>query len=223
MARLSLILCLFGSFIKGGISLFIDGCPMYGCRPSGSFSFYFQVPQGNASIQWMSDFVFDPVPIPLGCVSDSVNIVCLSNGPFSEDKGYISLFNENGTIKWRDRKLNFPTLPLLDNYGDVTGSDGKKLVHYDANGKSYPTIPCEGLLPIFNMALVGDSFLLLVSQKGMIVVRETNGVPVGSLTLNATLGGVNGTYLPIAQPVINEQRFYILTQFSPLDTNIRNL
>ncbi|XP_045190958.1 uncharacterized protein LOC123547769 [Mercenaria mercenaria] len=222
MAKLGLILYLIGSFFQYGFSLFIDGCPMAGCRPSGSFSFYLQVPRENVSIKWLTDFVLDPLPSALGCVSDSVNIICPSNGPFSEDKGYMSLFNENGTIKWRDRKLHFPTLPLLDNYGDVTGSDGIKLVHYDADGKSYPSIPCEGLAPLFNMALVGNTFLLLVSQNGMVVVRETNGVPVGSLTLNATFGGINGTYLPIAQPVINEQRFYLLTEFAPLQGITRN-
>lgn len=222
MAKLSFILVLFGSITHCGFSLFIDGCPMSGCRPSGSFSMYLQVARENASIKWLTDFLFDPAPTPLGCVADSVNIVCPSNGPFSEDKGYVSLSTENGTIKWRDRKLNYPTLPLLDNNGDVTGSDGKKLVYYDANGKSYPTIPCADLLPIFNMAIVGDTFLLLVSHNGMIVVRQTNGVPVGYLTLNATLGGVNGTYLPIAQPVINKQRFYLLTKFSPLNSRVRN-
>lgn len=217
MGSLFLGIYFLGFVTHQGLSLFIDGCPMFGCRPSGSFSLYLQVPKENVSVKWMSDFALDPVPNALGCVSDSVSIICPSNGPFSEDKGYVSLFTENGTLRWRDRKLHFPTLPLLDNNGDVTGSDGKKLVHYDSDGKNYPSIPCDGLYPLFNMALVGDSYLLLVSANGFIVVRQTNGVPVGSLTLNATYDGVNGSYLPIAQPVINKQRFYLLTEFSALE------
>lgn len=221
MGSLFFSLYFLGFVSHHGLSLFIDGCPMFGCRPSGSFSFYLQVPKDNVSVNWVSNFVLDPVPRPLGCVSDSVSIVCPGNGPFSDEKGYFSLYTENGTIRWRDRKLHFPTLPLLDNFGDVTGSDGIKLIRYDADGKVYPAIPCDGLYPLFNMALVGDSFLLLVSEKGLIVVRETNGVPVGSLTLNATYGGVNGTYIPIVQPVINEMRFYLLTEFIELqDTHL---
>lgn len=208
------IVCYLCCILSTATALFIDGCPMYGCRPSGSFSFYLQVPKPNASLNWVSNLQMDPIPNPLGCVSDSSNIVCQSNGVFPDEQGYISL-QHNGSIAWRDKLLHFPPLPIIDNYGDVTGSDGDKLVHYDQNGKTYPAIPCHNLKPIFSMALVGDSDLLLVSGNGNIVVRETNGIPVGSLTLNATVKGTNGTFVPIAQPAINsnENRFYLLTSF----------
>ncbi|XP_060598603.1 uncharacterized protein LOC132752309 [Ruditapes philippinarum] len=199
--------------------LVIDGCPLFGCRPSGSFSFYLQVPRENVSFKWSSSFVLDPVPNALGCVADSVNIICPSNGPFSEDKGYISLFIENGTIRWRDRVLHFPTLPLLDNYGDVTGSDGEKLVHYDRDGKLYPIIKCYGLNPMFSMQLVGTMYLLLVGEQGGLVVRDTNAIPVAEIFLNDTVQRTNGTFLPISQPVVNGQRFYLLTEFVPESEN----
>lgn len=197
-------------------TLFIDGCPMYGCRSAGSFSFYSQVPKSTPSVKWITDFHMDPVPYPLGCVSNSANIVCQSSGVFEDEQGYISL-RQNGTLSWRDKLLHFPLLPILDNYGDVTGSDGTKLVHYDQNGKAYPAIPCQGLRPLFNMGLVGDDFLLLVSENGNIVVRQTNGVPVGSISINTTVDGVNGTFVPVAQPVVNSNanRFYLLTVFIP--------
>ena len=207
--------------------LVIDGCPLFGCRPSGSFSFYLQVPRENVSVKWNSSFVLDPVPNALGCVADSVNIVCPSNGPFSEDKGYMSLFVENGTIRWRDRVLHYPTLPLLDNYGDVTGSDGENLVHYDRDGKLYPIIKCYGLKPMFSMQLVGTMYLLLVSEQGGLVVRDTNAIPVAEIFLNATVQRTNGTFLPISQPVVNGQRFYLLTEFVPesetFDPSVLNL
>ena len=205
------------------MGLYIDGCPMYGCRPSGSFSFYLQVPTSNTSVNWVSDLKMDPLPNPLGCVSDTSSIVCQSNGVFETDKGYVSL-QHNGSIAWRDKLLQLPPLPIIDNFGDVTGSDGDKLVHYDQNGKTYPAIPCHNLKPIYNMALVGDSDLLLVSGNGNIVVRQTNGVPVGSLTLNDTVGQTNGTFVPIAQPAINsnENRFYLLTKFVPQKSRDKN-
>lgn len=196
-------------------ALYIDGCPLFGCRPSGSFSFYLNIPTSNASVNWVSSFVFDPVPNPLGCAADSVNIVCLSNGPFSEDKGYVSLYGENGTVRWRDKVLQFPTLPLLDNYGDVTGSDGNNLVHYDLFGKLYPVIKCYGLRPMFSLQLVSTIFLLLVSEQGELVVRDTNAIPVASIFLNGTVQRANGTFLPISQPVVSGSRFYLLTEFVP--------
>jgi hypothetical protein len=179
------------------------------------------------SVKWTTEFVLDPVPKALGCVADTVNIVCPSNGPFSEDKGYVSLYSENGTIRWRDHVLHFPTLPLLDNYGDVTGSDGVKLVHYDQNGKLYPIIKCYGLKPMFSMQLVGNVYLLLVSELGGLVVRDTNAIPVAEIFLNATIQNTNGTFLPISQPVVNGQRFYLLTEFVPeseeFDPSVFNL
>lgn len=213
--------------IRSTKALIIDGCPLFGCRPSGSFSFYLQVPRQNVSLKWMSDFIMDPVPNALGCVADSVNVVCPSNGPFSEDKGYVSLYVENGTIRWRDHVLHFPTLPLLDNYGDVTGSDGVNLVHYDRDGKLYPVIKCYGLKPMFSMQLVSTIYLLLVSEQGGLVVRDTNAIPVAEIFLNDTVQRTNGTFLPISQPVVNGNRFYLLTEFVPeseeFDPSVLNL
>lgn len=197
--------------------LFIEGCPLYGCRPSGSFSMYLNITRTNASIAWETSFALEPIPNALGCVANDVNIICQSNGPFQEDKGYTSLDRRTGTIQWRDKVLQFPTLPILDNYGDVTGSDGAKLVHYDADGKLYPIIPCEGLKPFIGIQLVGTDFLLLVSGNGLIVARETNAVPVGDLILNADIEGVDGTFIAMSQPVVNGNRFYMLTKFVPLD------
>lgn len=209
------ILALLLGCLKFTSGLVIDGCPLFGCRPSGSFSFYLQVPRRNVSLNWVSEFVLDPVPNALGCVADSVNIVCPSNGPFKEDKGYVSLHVENGTIRWRDHVLHYPTLPLLDNYGDVTGSDGVNLVHYDRDGKLYPIIKCYGLKPMFSMQLVSTIYLLLVSEQGGLVVRDTNAIPVAEIFLNATVQRTNGTFLPISQPVVNGNRFYLLTEFVP--------
>jgi len=205
------------SVLGAADGLFIDGCPIWGCRPSGSFSMYLDVPRKNVSVSWVSDVIMDPIPGVMGCVADSVNIVCQSNGPFKEDKGYVTLNLENGTLYWRDKLLHFPTLPLLDNYGDVTGSDGHRLVHYDADGKTYPIIKCYGLDPMFSMQLVGTTFLLLVGEQGGLVVRLTNAIPVAVIFLNATIQNTNGTFLPISQPVVNGQRFYVLTEFVPED------
>ncbi|XP_052770889.1 uncharacterized protein LOC128210576 [Mya arenaria] len=215
MDNLLVCVCVLASLIGKTNTLFVDGCPIWGCRPSGSFSLYLKVPRENASISWISELTMDPVPNPLGCVADSVNIVCQSNGPFKEDKGYVSLFVQNGTVHWRDRVLHFPTLPLLDNYGDVTGSDGRNLVHYDADGKTYPIINCCGLVPTFSMQLVGTQYLLLFGEQGGLVVRETDAIPVAVIFLHDTIQNTNGTFLPISQPVVSGQRFYLLTEFVP--------
>ena len=210
-----LFLILFDLF-RNGLPAFIDGCPAYGCRPSGSFSFYLKVPTTNVTIDWGTSFILNAVPNALGCASNTVSIICQSNGPFSDNKGYVSLKRENGEIRWRDSILVHPTLPLLDNYGDVTGSDGDNLVHYDADGKKYPKIDCGGLAPIYSIELIGSDFLLLASTKGDIVVRLTNGVPVGYIRLDDVIGDIRGTFVPIGQPVVNEMRFYVLTEFVPI-------
>ena len=197
--------------------LLIIGCPLYGCRPSGTFSMYLSVPLKNATIAWESKFAYDPVPRALGCVANDVNIICQSNGPFKEDKGYVCLDGWNGTISWRDKVLRFPTLPLMDNYGDVTGTDGISLVHYDQNGKLYPVISMKGTRPLYSLSIVSTHFMLIVSENGGLFVRELNAIPDASIFLNATVHGVKGTFITVSQPVVNESRFYILTKFVPDD------
>jgi len=198
----SLVLCAcFSSLVT---SIYIDGCPMYGCRPSGSFSFYSKVPRASASINWVSSFRYTSVPRPNDCVSISGYMVCRYNNVFKENQSYISVNVTDGTIRWNDRVLRHPPLPLLDEYGDVTGSDGITLVHNGEDGQKFPDIPCSGLTPLLNMALVRDAvqYLLLVSTNGNIVVFQTNGVPLGGLTLNATIAGVTSAFLPVSQHVI---------------------
>ena len=199
--------------------LFIIGCPLYGCRPSGTFSMYLSVPLNNATVAWETKFAYDPVPRALGCVANDVNIVCQSNGPIDEDKGYVCLNGWNGTISWRDKVLRFPTLPLMDNYGDVTGTDGTSLVHYDQNGKLYPVISMKGTKPLFSLTIVSTHFMLIVSENGGFFVRELNAIPDASIFLNATVHGIKGTFLPVSQPVVNDSRFYILTEFVPDDSS----
>ena len=63
----------------------IDGCPLYGCRPSGSFSFQQRISRSNASVHWISKGFIGPVPNALGCVGNSVLLVCQSNGPAGDD------------------------------------------------------------------------------------------------------------------------------------------
>jgi hypothetical protein len=59
----------------------IDGCPMYGCRPSGTFSFALNAPRDNVTIGWVNDYFLGPIPEALGCVGNSMTLVCQSNGP----------------------------------------------------------------------------------------------------------------------------------------------
>ena len=59
----------------------ILSCPSYGCKPSGSFSFALNYPHANASIAWSTDFFIGPIPNALGCVGNSNNIICQTNGP----------------------------------------------------------------------------------------------------------------------------------------------
>ena len=206
-------------FISSVNGLFIIGCPMHGCRPSGTFSTYLDVPQKNASIAWETKFAYDPVPRALGCAANDVNIICQSNGPFDEDKGYVCLDGGNGTISWHDKVLRFPTLPLMDNYGDVTGTDGISLVHYDQNGKLYPVISMKGTRPLYSLSIVSTHFMLIISENGGLFVRELNAIPDAAIFLNDTINGINGAFIAVSQPVVNDSRFYIMTEFVPADSS----
>lgn len=80
-----LMLLMLTNILSPGNSQSIDGCPMYGCRPSGTFSFPLDVPRSNVSIGWVADYFIGPIPEAMGCVGNSVNLVCQSNGPGPSD------------------------------------------------------------------------------------------------------------------------------------------
>lgn len=197
----------------------IDGCPMYGCRPSGTFSFSLDVPRANVTISWVNEFFLGPVPNALGCVGNSLTLVCQSNGPGPGDTGLMGLDPATGQVRWRDFVLRFPTLPILDDKGNLWGSDGANLMHYDVNGKPLaPNIPLDPLMrPLFGLQFVSPNLLLLVSETGHISTFLPDGTPMASLVLRGNVQRANGTFLPVAPAVVNENRFYVLTEFKPDD------
>ncbi|WAR02780.1 hypothetical protein MAR_009338, partial [Mya arenaria] len=189
----------------------IDACPMYGCRPSGTFSMTCDVPRDNVTVGWVADFFIGPVPDFGGCAADDAVLVCQSNGPGPADVGYMVLDKTSGALLWRDPILKFPTLPLIGIGGGFWGTDGGNLVLYDQNGKLLlPQIQLDpNMRPLFGAQYVdaGDGLILLVSEGGQIATW-----------LTGTVERSNGTFLPVAPAVTNGNRVYILTEFKPDDS-----
>ena len=60
----------------------ISGCPEYGCRPSGTFSYLINLPSEEPEVIWNT--TYEAIPNCLGCVGNINNIVCPYKGPKSE-------------------------------------------------------------------------------------------------------------------------------------------
>ncbi|KAL3886077.1 hypothetical protein ACJMK2_026100 [Sinanodonta woodiana] len=215
MTNFGHISLLIFTILPSSCGFYIDGCPLYGCRPSGTFAYQLNVPI-NATIAWVSNFFVGPLPKGQGCVGNLENLVCQSNGPGPLDVGYVAINADEGYELWRNGYLRFPTLPVMDSDGNVFGTDGDSLTLNDADGHLEPVINLKPTLrPVFNMETADDDFLLIVSEQGDITVWQTNGVPVTSTYLKGTEQGIQGTFIPIATPAVNGSRAYILTQFVP--------
>jgi hypothetical protein len=64
--------------------------------------------------------------------------------------GLMALDAATGSVRWRDFVLRFPTLPVLDEAGNLWGTDGSSLMHYDVNGKPLAQINLEPRMrPLF--------------------------------------------------------------------------
>ena len=64
--------------------------------------------------------------------------------------GLMALDVATGSVKWRDIVLRFPTLPVLDEDGNLWGTDGSNLMHYDVSGKPLTQINLEPRMrPLF--------------------------------------------------------------------------
>ncbi|XP_033757608.1 uncharacterized protein LOC117339989 [Pecten maximus] len=194
----------------------VNACPSYACNPRGSFSYSLKYPNSsqNAYIAWKSNFPIGPLPNTLGCVGNPNNIVCQSNGV--KDVGYISLDVGTGSLAWASSLLRFPVLPIMDIFGDVIGTDGHYLVMIDDSGKMLSPIKiADVLFPMYSLLISANSLILLVSRSGAVIVYETEGIPEASIWLTGTVQQTNGTFLPVAPPILHENRCYVLTEFKP--------
>ncbi|XP_060072987.1 uncharacterized protein LOC132552810 [Ylistrum balloti] len=194
----------------------VNACPSYACNPRGSYSYTLSYPNSsqNAYIAWKSNFSIGPLPNTLGCVGNPNNIVCQSNG--LKNVGYISLDVGTGSLAWASSLLRFPVLPVMDIFGDIIGTDGHYLVMIEDSGKMLQPIKIEDVLfPMYSLLISANNLVLLVSESGAVIVYETEGIPEASIWLTGTVQRANGTFLPVAAPILHENRCYILTEFKP--------
>lgn len=70
---------LMTSFFHGGGSLPVESCPMFGCRPSGTFSYDLDV-TNNVSLAWPKPFRQSESPDTLGCLGNEEIVVCQGDG-----------------------------------------------------------------------------------------------------------------------------------------------
>ena len=70
---------LMTSFFRGIGSLPVNGCPMLGCRPSGTFGFDLDI-SGQVALAWPKSFKQPSTPEALGCVGNGELIVCQGDG-----------------------------------------------------------------------------------------------------------------------------------------------
>ncbi|XP_046559461.1 uncharacterized protein LOC124268518 isoform X2 [Haliotis rubra] len=131
--------------------------------------------------------------------------------------GYVGIDADTGRVLWKDSSLINPSLPIMDISGDIIGSDGRYLTKVDGNGNvEKPVIPLDPLMtPVYSIVFGEGNILFIVSQTGELVAYLANGIPLASLVLRGNVERYNGTFHPIAQPIMKGSRAYILTQFQP--------
>ncbi|XP_048746644.2 uncharacterized protein LOC125659134 [Ostrea edulis] len=203
---------LMTSFFHGSYSLPIESCPMFGCRPSGTFSYDLDI-RSNVSMAWPKPFKQSSFPDSLGCVGNEELIVCQGDG--QTNRGYVSLNVENGSLAWSDRVLHHPTLPIMDIYGDIVGTDGSKLVKYEVDGTLEKPVINDNVSPVYSITFSDNNILAIVSKRGSLVTVESNGIPHAYMEFRGWEERMNGTFIPIAPPVVAGHRIYILTAFRP--------
>ncbi|XP_063427534.1 uncharacterized protein LOC134711036 [Mytilus trossulus] len=190
----------------------ISGCPVYGCQPSGTFSFSLELPSSEPKVIWNN--TFGPVWNSLGCVGNCNKIVCLYRG--LRIQGYVAIDKSSGKQIWYADALWNLTLPVMDMQGGIIWTDGHTMVKYEANGTQVkPSIPIPPFLYPCTTYRKWLRILVFASMAGIIFAYDTHGIPVASIPLPGTLDQVNGTFIPVSTPAIVENRVYVLTEFKP--------
>ncbi|XP_067656856.1 uncharacterized protein [Haliotis asinina] len=201
--------------VQSVVSQPVSGCPSYGCTPTGSFSLLTPsgIPRSGVKVVWTTPLSNSSGSGSrlLGCVSNDRHVVCPSQ------YGYVGIDADNGRVLWRDSTLINPSLPVMDISGDIIGSDGRYLTKVDGNGTvEKPVIPLDpSMTPVYSIVFGEGNILFIVSQTGELVAYLSNGIPLASLVLRGNVERYNGTFHPIAQPIMKGSRAYILTQFQP--------
>lgn len=194
------------------------GCPGWGCTPSGTFSLSSDLPGTTnrpVGIKWTTK-VSPGIPVGpstrLGCVScQAPSVVCATGS------GYVAVDQTKGTVIWRYDNMTSPSLPIMNLYGDVIGTDGRKLIKINADGSLEPVITIHaGLAPMYSVMLANDNLFLMTSYVDPVLIAYgTDGVPEAAYTVKDVVEMVNGTFYTITQPVISGKRAYFLMQFVP--------
>ncbi|CAG5117936.1 unnamed protein product [Candidula unifasciata] len=210
---LTIITYVCSSIVKADVN---SGCPSWGCLPSGSFSLSSGVPPANGTVKWSTEILNVRNSLQVGslrgCVSDQVAVVC------STQSGYVSMDPITGIAVWNTTSMNDPYLPIMDVYGNLIGTDQSQMVYVDREGFESTSINIADLKPAFSGMLANNSVILLTSSNTdtvQVVTYNTDGVVCGAVSLTATVGDVNGTFLPVGHPIIVGFRAYVITQFEP--------
>lgn len=88
-------------------------------------------------------------------------------------RGYTTLNPDTGMASWYGDVLKKPTLPLMDIYGDVIGTDGHNLVMFEPDGKIvkpqiylrdklYPTFRYKKNITIFLFHYIHELYLYII-------------------------------------------------------------
>ncbi|EDQ86014.1 uncharacterized protein MONBRDRAFT_28653 [Monosiga brevicollis MX1] len=164
------------------------------------------------------------VPYPEGhCVVNSGGVlVCTSSrgGPGWDNRSVPGLvaFDPEGHPLWNSTDIfNTSALPIADLNGNVFASDGFNLVALASTGQPLgpPALISPNMGNLHSLAATHNNVFVLPSTDRDVATYLTNGVPLGSMWLNATVDGCHGTYTATQSALVSGFRAVFPTQFRP--------
>lgn len=197
-----------------------SGCPQYGCLTWGSFSLSGPVPASNGAVKWSSPLesvnVSNGAVSQRGCISNQDFVVCTTH------RGYTAFDPSNGDQLWAyNSSMTSPYLPLMDIYGDVIGSDPRRMVYVSNDGKPKNPIPTKVIDPAYGLVVSNNSILLLAgthTETAQLFTYGTDGIIDAAYELRGSWERMNGTFVVCSQPIIAGSRAYLVTKFVPNGT-----
>lgn len=78
-AMVSILVLISIVFAGKAYPVSVDSCPMYGCRPFGTFSYTLKM-TSNVGMAWPRNFIQGALTNSLGCAANNINIVCQAKG-----------------------------------------------------------------------------------------------------------------------------------------------
>ena len=215
-----------------------SGCPLFQCTTDGSnritaengplvTTTTFPLPTTQRLLFARTDATFHSLS-HLGCVSNSVNVVCGPQRRQSKSNrstnNVLSSLDSTGNVTCQldvgpalNKPRNSPTMPIMDASSSFFWNDAAHILLGDAKGdvlwkNTFDDAVVTGDFYPGTITSGTPEVIVIAMKTGFVFSYNTQGIPVAGIHLANTPTAPNASHVPVAPPIAVNDRVFIVAQ-----------